>query len=94
MLRECAHCGRAFTPKDLLKEDSKNMEADRKALGLVGVRFLYYRCPECNFADIFVDIHALPDETPEAFSRRRRELEDTVKQISATNCEVIVCERH
>ena len=54
---------------------------------------LEQRCPECDFADIFVDIHSLPGEQPEDFANRRRELEDAVKQIPVENCEVIVCER-
>src|ERR1700730_4829450 len=54
MLRDCTHCHRPFEPQDLAREESKGMEAERKALGLRGVLFRYYVCPECGYADIFV----------------------------------------
>ncbi len=93
MFRECTHCHRQFTPGDLVKEESKGMEADRKALGLEGVRFLYYACPECGYADIFVDIHHLPGESLEDFQARRAGLEAAIKQIHADRVEVVVLER-
>src|SRR6266478_9462662 len=52
MLRDCAHCHRPFEPQDLAREESKGMEAERKALGLRGVLFRYYVCPECGYSDI------------------------------------------
>ena len=36
MLRVCSHCHRPFTRDDFVKEESKGMEAERKALGLEG----------------------------------------------------------
>src|SRR3989442_15827939 len=76
MYRECSHCGRPFAAQDFVKEESKGMETERKALGLVGVRFAYYTCPACAYADIFVDIHPLEEESAEAFQTRRGELEE------------------
>ena len=70
MLRDCAHCHRPFEPQDLAREESKGMEAERKALGLRGVLFRYYVCPECGYSDIFVDVRPLPGESPEAFHQR------------------------
>lgn len=90
MYRDCSHCHRPFTPQDLVKEESKGMEAERKALGLEGIRFLYYSCPACKYDDIFVDILPLQDETPEQFQKRRRELEATVRQVRGEKTDVVV----
>ena len=80
MKRECTNCGRSFTPADLARTESKNMEADRKAAGLDGVRFLYYQCP-CGTADIFVDILPRPGEQPADFEHRRVEMEEVVRGL-------------
>ena len=48
MHRECLQCHRAFTAQDFVKADTLEMETERKALGLQGVRFLYYSCPGCG----------------------------------------------
>jgi hypothetical protein len=93
MHRECTHCHRPFTPHDLAREESKGMEAERKALGLQGVLFRYYNCPECRNADIFVDVRPLNEETPEDFHRRRADLEAAVKQLDADQVAVVVTEK-
>lgn len=93
MIRECRHCHRSFSAQDLVKEESKNMEADRKRLGLEGVRFLYYTCPECGHDDIFLDIHHLEGETPEEFRQRREALEEAVRQTDAEKVAVTITER-
>jgi hypothetical protein len=93
MHRECSHCRRDFTAKDLVKEESRGMEADRKSLGLEGVRFLYYSCPACGFDEIFVDIHPLEGETAADFRRRRRELEKAVRDFHGDHIEVVLSER-
>jgi hypothetical protein len=93
MNRECAHCRRPLTRADLVREESKGMEADRARLGLEGVRFLYFRCPGCGFADIFVDVLPLKGESEDAFRQRRAELEQTVRQLHADGVEVVVAER-
>jgi hypothetical protein len=93
MMRECTQCQRPFAPQDFVKEESKNMESERKALGLEGVRFLYYTCPRCNRDAIFLDLHYLDGETPEAFSLRRAELEAAVRQVHAEHIGVVITER-
>ncbi len=93
MNRECAHCRRPLTRADLVREESKGMEADRARLGLEGVRFLYYRCPGCGFADIFVDVLPLKGEPEEAFRRRQAELEQAVRQLHADGVAVVVAEK-
>jgi hypothetical protein len=89
MKRECTRCGRPFTPPDLARTESKTMEADRKAAGLEGVRFLYYRCP-CGMDDIFVDILPRPDEPAAEFDRRRAEMEGVVREMHAEHVQARV----
>jgi len=57
--RNCSHCGKEFTPRELAREESRGMEAERKALGLEGVLFRYYACSGCGHADIFLDVRPL-----------------------------------
>lgn len=82
MRRECSDCGRAYEPPNLDWEQSRGLEADRKAAGLVGVRFLAYRCP-CGAADVFVDVLPLPDEFAEDFDRRKAAMEEAVRRLPA-----------
>jgi hypothetical protein len=71
------------------------MEADRKAAGLEGVRFLHYHCPACEMDDFFVDILPLEGETPEEYSTRRDALEAAVRQLhdGSTRAEAVVVDR-
>jgi hypothetical protein len=93
MLRECTKCGRPFTVRDFVKEESKGMEADRKALGLEGVRFLYFTCPACGQADLFIDLLALAGESEEVFRARRAGLEAAIRQVQAEDTEVVLTEK-
>jgi hypothetical protein len=93
MKRKCSHCHKDFTPEELAKEESKEMEAQRKASGLQGVLFRYYTCSACGTADIFVDIHSLDGEAEEAFHRRKDELEATLEQLHGEGVEVVIVER-
>jgi hypothetical protein len=69
------------------------MEAERKALGLQGVRFLYYTCSKCRYNDIFVDIHPLAGEAPDEFKIRRDALEATVRELHGDRVDVVVVEK-
>lgn len=93
MMRMCSHCQKAFTPKELSREDSKGLEAERKAMGLEGVLFRYYTCSECDQADIFVDVLPLDGEFEEDFRQRREELEATIQQLEGEGVKVVVCAR-
>jgi hypothetical protein len=93
MMRLCSHCGKAFTPNELSREDSKVLEADRKSVGLEGVLFRLYTCSACHQADIFVDILRLEGEFEEDYRRRRDELEGTIRNLEGEGVEVIVCAR-
>jgi hypothetical protein len=90
MRRECTRCHRLFTATDLAKEESKGMEAQRKAAGLEGVRFLYYRCPECHKDDIFVDVLPRIDEKPEHYLVRKAAMEDAARAMQSEHVEVVV----
>jgi len=93
MMRECTNCHRPFTPPDLARQESKGMEAERKALGLQGVLFRYYTCSACGQDDIFVDVAPLAGENAEAFHLRRDDLERTVRQLHTDQVAVVVTER-
>jgi len=93
MMRECSQCHKPYTVQEFVKEESKGMEAERKALGLQGVRFLYYTCRDCGHADIFVDVHPLQAETEEAYRVRRAELEAAVQQLEGANTGITLIER-
>jgi hypothetical protein len=69
------------------------MEAERRALGMQGVRFLYYACPACGQVDIFLDLRRRPGETDEEFTHRRREMEEAVGQVHADRVQVVLTER-
>jgi hypothetical protein len=90
MRRHCACCERPFEAKDLAKEESKGMEAERKQLGLEGVLFRYYTCAACGHDAIFVDVRPLAREPPEAFRERRRQLEAVVTGLHAERVEVVL----
>jgi len=93
MMRECSQCRRTYTAQDFVKEESKGMEAERKALALEGVRFLYYTCPDCKHADIFVDVHPLEGESDEYYRASRSELEAADQELHAKNVGVTLIER-
>jgi hypothetical protein len=67
----------------VVRDETEKMEADRTAAGLRGVRFLYFACPACEMADIFLDILRLRGERPERFVRRRSEMEAVVRGLHA-----------
>jgi hypothetical protein len=90
MRRECTRCRRPFTPADLAREESRNMEAERKANGLTGVRFLYYHCPGCEVNDIFVDILPQAGESEADFQKRRDAMEEVVLQLHSEQTEAVV----
>jgi hypothetical protein len=90
VIRECTSCHKPFTPQELAREESKGMEAERKALGLGGILFRYYTCARCGQADIFVDVRPTRGESDEDFRRRRGELEATVRQLHADRVDVVV----
>ena len=93
MMRECLHCAHAFTPSDLSKYVSKEIEAARKSSGVRGVLFRCYVCPVCGQESLFVDLHQLDGETVAQFKRRRAELERTIRQVPSMGAQIGVMER-
>src|SRR4051812_25787242 len=93
MQRGCTNCHRAFTREDFVKDESKELEADRRAAGLRGVHFFDYRCPECGTEDVFLDVFRLNGETDEAFRSRKDSLEAGVKRMQDVAIGVVVVEK-
>ena len=79
MKRACLHCKKRFTPSDLEKGVSKQIEAERKSCRLQGILFRCYVCSSCGQENLFVDLHPLKGETPEEFLLRSDELTSTVR---------------
>ncbi|SRR5579883_2710224 len=93
MNRQCSRCQRTFTREDFLSEESRNLEADRKAARLQGVHFFDYRCPACGNEDVFLDVVRLDGESAEAYAARKAELEATARRVGAERLEVVVVKR-
>src|SRR4051812_49421609 len=90
MLRQCTGCGRLFGPPDLARDVSRGMESERKAAGLVGVRFLYYRCPTCHTEDIFIDILPREGESPEDYATRHAAMLTAARGLQTEKTDVVV----
>ena len=90
MPRECTRCCRPFALDDLSREETENMEAQRKVNGLEGVKFLYFRCPACEMNDIFVAILPLETELVEDYEARREAMEKVVRGLHADNVAAVV----
>ena len=90
MRRECTHCRRPFTPADVSREETHNMETERKAHGLEGVMFLYVHCPACQLDDIFVGILPLETEFVEDYEARRDTMEQVVRRMHSDGVDAVV----
>jgi hypothetical protein len=69
------------------------MEADRKALGLEGVRFLYYTCSQCGRTDIFLDVHHRFGESDQEFQHREADLEAAIRRVQPKDVDIVLVER-
>jgi hypothetical protein len=90
MLRLCTRCARAFVPSDLARGESRGMESERKEAGLVGVRFLYYRCHGCDTEDIFIDVLPREGESPEDYATRHAAMLTAARGMQADKTDVVV----
>jgi hypothetical protein len=90
MARDCTRCCRPFELADLSREDSANLEAERAANGLEGVKFLYFRCPACGMDDIFVAVVPRATEFVEDYEARRDAMEVVVRGLHAPNVAAVV----
>jgi hypothetical protein len=93
MFRQCSHCGQPFTARDLCKDVTKNVEAQRMANGVDGVNFRVYTCAHCGKDDVFVDVCSLPGESEADHLRRKQELEALVRELPKGDAEVVLAER-
>ena len=93
MMRKCLNCHRPFSPLDLAKEVSKDIEGDRKALGIHGMLVRCSTCSGCGHNNLFLDFRPLKGETPEEYKLRRDELEVTIKQNSQAGLEIALVEK-
>jgi hypothetical protein len=66
------------------------METARVALGVEGVRFRYYSCPRCGHDHVFVEILALPGETPHDLRSRQEVLARAAQEVRALDTTIIV----
>jgi hypothetical protein len=90
MSRPCTRCGRPYTLADLSREDTGNLEAERRAAGLDGVKFLYFHCPACGTDDIFVAIVPLDTELAEDYEARRDAMEAVVRGLHSDSVGAVV----
>jgi hypothetical protein len=90
MRRDCTRCRRPFALADVSREETGNMEAQRRAAGLEGVKFVYLRCPACGMDDIFVAILPLETEFAEDYEARRDAMEQVVRGLHADGVEAVV----
>jgi len=90
MSRDCTRCCRPFVLEDLSREETSNMESQRKASGLEGVKFLYFHCSACGMNDIFVAILPLPTEFVPDYEARRDAMEKVVRDLHADGVEAVV----
>ena len=90
MQRDCTRCRRPFALTDLSREETGNLEAQRKATGLEGVKFLYFHCPACGMNDVFVAIVPLETEFAQDYEARRDAMEKVVRDMHAENLDAVV----
>ena len=90
MSRDCTRCHRPFALADLSREETQNLEAQRKATGLEGVKFRYFHCPACGMDDIFVAVLPRETEFAEDYEARRAAMERVVRGLHAENVATVV----
>jgi hypothetical protein len=90
MQRDCTRCRRPFTLADLSREETGNLEAERRAAGLEGVKFVYFHCPACGMDDIFVAILPRATEFVQDYEARRDAMETVVRGLHADGVAAIV----
>jgi hypothetical protein len=93
MFRQCSRCGKPFTPQELCKDITKNLEAKRLASGVEGVLLRVYTCAQCSRDDVFVDVCALPGESDAEYHHRKHELERLVQQLPTGDAAIVLAER-
>ena len=90
MQRDCTRCHRPFNLGDMSREETANMEGQRKSAGLEGIKFLYFHCPACGMDDIFIAILPLHTEFVEDYEARRDAMEKVVRDLHTESVAVVV----
>jgi len=72
------------------REETENLEAQRKANGLEGVKFVYFHCSAWGMDDIFVAILPLETEFAEDYEARREAMEKVVRGLHAESVKATV----
>ena len=90
MQRDCTRCHRPFSLADLSREETQNLEAERRATGLEGVKFLYFHCPACGMDDIFVAVLPRETEFAQDYEARRDAIEKVVRGLHADGVAAVV----
>ena len=76
-----------FALPDLSREETGNLEAQRKANGLEGVKFLYFHCPACGMDDMPCRmVSTRPWRSMACSSARRNWTLPTTDGLGFSNC--------
>ena len=86
----CCACQTKLGRVDVLEEQSREMEAARRALGLEGIHFRYYCCPRCGHDNVFLVLTPLPGETHQELGERKSALAAEVGSVTAWRTTVVV----
>jgi hypothetical protein len=92
-MRACVSCQRRLGPEDLLDSESQRMEAARVSLGLGGVCFRYFTCPQCGHDHVFLEIGPLPGESRQDLEGRKEDLTHAVQRVRALRTTVLLVEQ-
>jgi hypothetical protein len=91
-MRVCNSCQRRLGHESLLDVQSERMEAARLSVGLEGVRFRYYTCPQCGQDHVFLEVVPLPDESCQDFVGRKAALAQIAQEVRALRTTIVVVE--
>ena len=92
-MRKCIQCECRLGRDDLLKRESRGMEAARVSMGLDGLFFRYYSCPRCGRDHVFLEVVPLPGEAGTQFAIRKESLRQMVAEMQRYRTTFIVAEQ-
>jgi hypothetical protein len=92
-MRKCIQCECRLGRDDLLRKESRGMEAARVSMGLDGLFFRYYCCPRCGRDHVFLEVIPLPGEAGSELAIRKESLRQMVAEIRRYRTTFVVAER-
>ena len=92
-MRKCIQCECRLGRDDLLKRESRGMEAARVSMGLDGLFFRYYSCPRCGRDHVFLEVVPLPGEADTEVASRKESLRQMVAEMQRYRTTFIVAEQ-